>query len=193
MRTSKKKERALDGLLKYLERAGVSTETIEQVKEEIPHDDHAISMQAEAVLLSLEKPARFTIKNCKRCGESFGTNYRYVSYCSDTCRAKAIQNQTGIRWNWHKPAEERWGSQSGNVEPPLTIPPEALQAMKVAHQNLCQLLALQNQNGTQNPLFVEAGQAETLQEIQPTIELNLALTNLPEKPSVSEMSPFDFE
>lgn len=81
--------------------------------------------EAEAVLLFLEKPARFLQKECKRkeCGEWFGTNYRAVAYCSDNCRIKELA-AVGIEWDPSKRPEERWGG-----EEPLLIPPAALKAL----------------------------------------------------------------
>ncbi len=81
--------------------------------------------EAEAVLLFLEKPARFMQKQCKRteCGEWFGTNYRAVGYCSDNCRIKSL-SAMGIQWDPSKRPEERWGG-----EEPLVIPPAALKML----------------------------------------------------------------
>jgi hypothetical protein len=82
--------------------------------------------EAEAVLLALEKPARFEYKICKReeCKEPFGTNYRAVAYCSDNCRAKELA-KIGIHWNPSKPPELRWGG-----EPPLIIPPSVVKLLR---------------------------------------------------------------
>jgi hypothetical protein len=91
--------------------------------------------EAEALLQALEKPATHTIKMCKRCGEPFGTNYRGVAYCSDTCRAKALA-QIGIRWDWKKSPEERWGG-----EPPSVLSPQLVKLLQTffsAHQQRCE-------------------------------------------------------
>jgi hypothetical protein len=89
--------------------------------------------EAEALLLALEKPARFMYKTCKReeCQEPFGTNYRGVGYCSDNCRAKALE-KIGIRWTPGKNPEDRWGG-----EPPLILPPAVV---KLLAQQLAFLL-----------------------------------------------------
>lgn len=128
MRTDKKKERATQKLIELLKSQGKLTEdkAIEISNEPLVADDSYL--EAEAVLLSLEKPARFTTKVCKECGEAFGTDYRAVAYCSDHCRAKALK-RIGILWNYHKHPRERWGSPFARVEPPLVIPPDVLKQM----------------------------------------------------------------
>jgi len=89
------------------------------------------SLEAEAVLSFLNRPARYLLKKCQWCKQPFGTNYHAVAYCSDACRAKAIRSQTGIVWNPHKSPEERWGG-----EPPSIIPPAAMMALlKFARKN----------------------------------------------------------
>ena len=127
MRLSKKAERSMAKLAEMLAASGVTIEEIEEIKETAPTGREAVSMQAEAVLLFLESPAKFTQKQCKRteCGEYFGTNYRSVAYCSDTCRAKEVSRQIGVKWNYFKTEHERWGG-----EPPLVIPPAALQKIR---------------------------------------------------------------
>jgi hypothetical protein len=137
MRPSKKAERDLQKIKDLLTRSGIKEEVIENAIDEPQIGQDAISRQGEAVLLFLEAPAKFTAKVCKRCQEPFGTNYRSVAYCTDTCRAKAITEQTGLKWNWMKPENERWGG-----EPPLIIPPEAFKHLQV----YVKVLQLQSQN-----------------------------------------------
>lgn len=126
MRPKKKAERSIEELARRLQEFGMDSETVENIKNNVPDDRDAISRQGEAVLLWLESPAKFTMKICKRksCSEPFGTNYRSVAYCSDNCRAKEISSQIGIKWDWLKQEEERWGG-----EPPLIIPPHALRML----------------------------------------------------------------
>lgn len=123
MRPTKKVQRDLDKIKSLLLKSGIDTDTIEEAIETAPTEREAISRQGEAVLLFLETPAKFTAKVCKRCGEPFGTNYRSVSYCTDSCRSKAISEQLGVKWDWLKPEEERWGGK----EAPLIIPKEFMQ------------------------------------------------------------------
>ena len=118
-------KKALEGLARYLEQAGHSVEKIEAAKSAVPLTREQISLQCDAVLIYIQKPAAFTVKVCDECGESFGTNYHHVAKCSDYCRARALQRQTGIRWNPHKSQREAWGG-----EPPLIIPPEALKSLE---------------------------------------------------------------
>ena len=145
MRQSKKAERSMGKLMDMLAASGTTTEAIEEMKTNAPTGREALSRQGEAVLLFLESPAKYTAKLCKRCGEAFGTNYRAVAYCSDSCRAKTMYEQLGVKWNNFKTEEERWGG-----EPPLIIPPEALQRI----QQLVAWFAdnLPTQTETKNPL-----------------------------------------
>ena len=85
-------------------------------------------MEAEAVLQFLRKPATYALKNCKRCGEPFGTDYHAVSYCGDNCRIKALES-LGLRWDPTKPPERRWGSHLQALEPPNLIPPAAVRVL----------------------------------------------------------------
>jgi hypothetical protein len=119
VRQKKKVERAVKGLQDWLAKSGIATETIQEATEYHSLTKQELSLQAEAVLLSLDKPLGFVTKLCRLCGVAFETNYRSVAYCSDAHRAKALKAQ-GIIWNPHKTQEERWGG-----EPPLVIPPEA--------------------------------------------------------------------
>jgi len=97
----------------------------------------------ESVLRCIEKPAAFTYKKCKRCNEMFGTNYRGVAYCSDSCRASAFEQQTGIKWNYERSSpEQRWGG-----EPPLVVPPAVFKKLLPWAQHI---VAIQNQEQYQN-------------------------------------------
>ena len=92
-----------------------------------------VSMQLEATINSLAYPERTRVsKTCKNesCGEVFYTEYRYLSYCSDSCRRSVLAKQYGI-----EVVEEFYHGRneiatwSGRV-PAGTIPPEALSVMK---------------------------------------------------------------
>lgn len=149
MKQSIKQQRAMEKALAWIASAGGTVDIIEKVKEELPavaNNQQAVSRQLEAVLLFLESPAKFTKKICKWCGESFGTNYRYVSYCCDNCRAKALQNQTGIRYDFSKPQEHRWGSEMFPKEPPLLIPHAALLALEAFFQSQTEIHQSQSQS-----------------------------------------------
>lgn len=119
MRKQKKVERAVAGLQEWLAKAGVQQEIIAVAAEHTELTRQDKSLQAEGVLLFLQKPMGFVTKLCRWCEQPFETNYRSVAYCSDDHRAKALKRD-GIIWSPYKSAEERWGG-----EPPLVIPPEA--------------------------------------------------------------------
>lgn len=87
---------------------------------------------AEAVLHFLQYPSTSRIvKSCKECGEPFSTYYKSVAYCDYPC-LKAGLKRVGLLWEETeydydaKTNVERWG----NYEPPLVIPPAAIQAMR---------------------------------------------------------------
>lgn len=125
MKQKTRSKRSIDHLQKLLLKYGHSEQEVKTASENIPETAHDRSMQAEATLYQLAKPSAFMTKVCKQCGEEFSTSYRSVAYCSDTCRAKHLQSQSGIVWNPNKPAAERWGG-----EPPLIVPPEAYKKLK---------------------------------------------------------------
>jgi hypothetical protein len=158
-REQRKLEKAAANLAAQLQQAGVKLpEKVQKMnfkeaaREAQNKNIENPSLEAEAVLQFLQKPAKFILKLCKRtaCGEPFGTNYHAVAYCSDNCRAKDLQSQNGIIWNPHKRPEDRWGG-----EPPLMIPPAAINAMvkllgksrKQSHLDAVQ--DIQNQSETQ--------------------------------------------
>lgn len=83
-------------------------------------------IQAETVLLSLHKlPKDYYLRNCKNCKEAFYTNYYFVGYCGDQCRALSLKKM-GITWTNHFDEPAKWGGRT----PPMIIPPEALEAMR---------------------------------------------------------------
>ena len=135
MKKETKAKKALANLKDWLVDSGHSVDHVEKLAEATPLTADQIHLQVDAVLLYLEKPARFIIKICKYCKEPFGTNYRAVAYWSNSHRAKVLYQETGIRWNPHKSEHERWGG-----EPPLIIPPMAVSKLReFAEQLLAQL------------------------------------------------------
>lgn len=138
MRVSKKvqkrTDKAISGLNEFLLAMGKSEDEIKAAWEAAPMDSDGRMLQAEAVLAHLNKPSRFITKTCKRkeCGERFSTNYQSVAYCSDNCRGKDLEAQTGIRWNPHV---DRY--RNLNAERPLIIGPEAHKVLvEFAHRIL---------------------------------------------------------
>ena len=165
MRPTKKADRAMAGLAALMAQHGVEAKVIEEVRENVPSSREAHSRQGEAVLLFLESPAKFTAKICKRCGEAFGTNYRSVAYCSDSCRSKEISAQLGVKWDWLRASEQdRWGG-----EAPLVIPPKVLHRLQEFVQ-----------------FFVDIPQTQSQIEIHPVTSKNYDSVNAQDIPTVDE-------
>lgn len=125
MRQELKIARAMAKFAQLAQQAGQTVETpkdIQAAATEIVHQrkNPEPYYEAEAVLLFLEKPARFAFKPCKRCNEMFGTNYRSVAYCSDNCRKKSLA-KIGIRWDPTKSPEERWAGEAPVILPPPVV------------------------------------------------------------------------
>lgn len=106
---------------------------------------------AEAVLHFLQYPSVSRIvKRCKECGEPFATYYKSVAYCDYPCLKNGLK-RVGLLWNEaeydydSKTNVERWG----NYEPPLVIPPAAIEAMR----SLLNLIDSGNQG--QEPALIE--------------------------------------
>lgn len=121
---------------------------------------------AEAVLHFLQYPSVARIaKRCKECGEPFATYYKSVAYCDYPCLKLALKKM-GLLWTETeydydtKTNVERWG----NMEPPLVIPPAAIEAMR----SLLKLVDSENPN----PAIVQAE---------------------PVSPSFEQVVPFDYD
>lgn len=89
------------------------------------YDRETDSREAEAVLAYVKDPQRFVKKLCKLCDGTFMVDRANVSYCSDRCRAKALDN-IGIGWDRTKNPAERWDFQE-----PLTIPPQIVEPLEI--------------------------------------------------------------
>jgi hypothetical protein len=157
MKESIKQQRVAAKLAEWLKKSGVDPTKIEEVKADISEvvaSKGNASRDLESVLLFLEAPPkRFIKKICKQCDQEFATSYKYVSYCSDRCRAIALKEMTGIVYNLQKPEAQRWGSEQFPLEPPLVIPPAALKTMvRFAHHILS---------------FAEESQTQQIQEVLP--------------------------
>lgn len=97
--------------------SGKSPEEIEG----LAHEENPMStpsMQLDGILNFIEAPPKFITRQCKECGQFFGTNYRAVGYCSDTCRKKNFENHFGVPWDSSKSQVDRWGG-----TPPTIISP----------------------------------------------------------------------
>lgn len=200
----RKTEKAVTGLKEFLIAMGQDPDKVEKVFDETPlHSDEKM-LQAEGVLLHLLQPTRFISKTCKRpeCGEVFGTSYRAVGYCSDNCRAKDLERQTGIRWNPHI---DRYRNLQG--ERPLVIGPEAYKALiEFAQYILTENNIVVDQQidqkdqplaplGVLPPLAVPAGQSLTELLSQPADALDTSLDVSPQqsKPDEDSPSPHHFD
>ena len=185
------------GLAALMAQHGVKAEVIAEVRENVPSSREAHSRQGEAVLLFLEAPAKFTAKLCKRCGEAFGTNYRSVAYCSDSCRSREVSAQLGVKWDWLRATnEERWGG-----EPPLIIPPKVLLKLGQFVQWFADIPQPQTQNQTEtHPEIQDSHDTQLVfEDGQIVLPEDKSHTNPPELPgllltthTMEEVSPFDF-
>lgn len=140
MRPDKRKARRKENALAALAKLGFDATAYTITSgEEIDEQPDNLERQGEAALAFLARPQRFTTKQCLYCEEYFGTNYRSVGYCSNNCRDKHFEQQTGMKVDWGKKNDrERW---LGN-EPPLVVDPTTLkylaqhyEAMQKERQN----------------------------------------------------------
>lgn len=128
-------------------------------------------IQAESVLLSLIKvPKDWFLRNCGNCKEAFYTNYYFVGYCGDQCRALALKKM-GITWTNHFDESAKWGG----MTPPIVIPPEALKVMKF----------LVEQAEQENPRLVEMPKLEP----KPLASSELQMQSRIEHPTQSVSEP----
>jgi hypothetical protein len=83
-------------------------------------------LEAESVLYYVQgKGAGFKDKICKECELPFSSTYVAVQYCSELCRANALE-RLGIDWNpVGRTDSERWGNKI-----PKIVGPAALEAAK---------------------------------------------------------------
>lgn len=129
MKASTAAERAIQKNLEILKANGIDfSDGMEEMKKKLlaAGAEHVQSKSEalEATIKSVLKPGSFTYRQCKRCGETFGADYRSVAFCSDHCRIEYLRTVSGIEWSSGKTPIERWGG-----EPPLIIPPSVLKVM----------------------------------------------------------------
>ena len=114
MKKQKRDERVIEKMAKLYGK------TVEELQQKVK-DSHDVGYQAEAVLAYHDTRGRgFIERNCKWCDKRFAANYRSVAYCSNKCRADAL-DKIGIKWDHTQSEEERWAG-----TPPLVVPPSAL-------------------------------------------------------------------
>ena len=115
----------------------IKPEEIKTSPEQLDKAPQYRELQGEAALLFLTKPERFISKVCEWCSEAFAATYRSVAFCSNSCRAKAFEKQTGMKVDWGAKTDiERWGG-----EPPLILDPATFKfiadyVMRLKNQNL---------------------------------------------------------
>lgn len=122
-RITKKEQKALE---EFAAIAGIDPEKLKamRVVDDYPHSSK--SAQVEIALHYIRQPQGYVVKVCKECGDTFGTNYYHVAFCSDTCRGKDFERHFKIPWNLSGRAQrERWGG-----EVPLIIAPWMMQNIK---------------------------------------------------------------
>jgi hypothetical protein len=109
---------------KLAELLGITLEDVLASREQEERDDKVL--EAQAVMLFLEKPEAFIQKICKECGQHFLTTYSFVSDCSSPCRIKALA-RIGITWNPMHNQSERWAR--AQIPTGYSIPPKALEIL----------------------------------------------------------------
>lgn len=115
-------------LIRLLKKAGRITDEDAQVYRESIENDDDIIWGAEATLAYIKDPRGWQQKPCSECDMLFATDYKFIAYCSNTCRVKALE-KSGLTWHPHKSFEERWGKVI-----PRVVPPHALLILESAQQ-----------------------------------------------------------
>lgn len=115
----------------WLASLGITPEDLAKAAEPTPlHKDAAPRQQANheaiSVLRSLTWPHDQLVSvKCWECKHVFLTNYRANVYCSQQCYKDGLEKR-GLVWRPDRTLAEQWGG----MEPPLMIPPGAIEAMR---------------------------------------------------------------
>lgn len=119
MKDETKRAKALAAL------AALGIETAEVV-DKPRHVSAVEELEAEGILEYYNTRGQgYREKECKYCNKIFAVDIKCCSYCSNTCRAKSLQD-IGIQWNFGKSESERWGY----YRPPKIVSPTALLLLK---------------------------------------------------------------
>lgn len=168
----------------WLASIGISAEDLQQAAEPRPlHKDVAPKQQANheaiSVLRSLTYPFdEYLSVKCWECKQIFLTNYKANVYCSQQCFKDGLEKK-GIKWRPDRTLAEQWG----NREPPLMIPPGAIEAMR-------RLVDLADQGMIHQPDNQEPDYAEELSTPEPEVSIDPPIpSNDPE--TQSEHSDWD--
>lgn len=115
----------------WLASLGITPDDLAKAAEPIPmHKETAPRQQAiheaNSTLRALNWPhdALMPVR-CWECNEIFLTNYRANVYCSQQCFKDGLSKK-GIAWRPDRTLSEQWGG----YEPPMMIPPGALDVMR---------------------------------------------------------------
>jgi hypothetical protein len=106
--------------------------TADSFTSDIPTEDNEATRErdeyeAQSLLTCLTWPYKeMESVKCERCGEYFLTNYTYTRWCSNVCVEAALREHFGIWWRPKAHYQEQWGA----MQPPLTIGPRQIQAMR---------------------------------------------------------------
>lgn len=145
----------------WLASIGITAEDLQQAAEPRPlHKDVAPRQQANheaiSVLRMLTWPYdEYLHVKCWECGHIFLTNYKANVYCSQQCFKDGLEKK-GIKWRPDRTLAEQWG----NYEPPLMIPPGAIEAMR-------RLVDLADQGKIEIPDSQEQDSSEVLSTPEP--------------------------
>ena len=111
--------KVLEGLAKH----GINID-LNMVQDVVDNGPQQRALAQEAMLLTLAvKPPKLIQRECTECKETFGTNYLYVSYCSDHCRRIALK-RNGIHYSAQK------NEYTAREEEAMVIPPSAIKALR---------------------------------------------------------------
>jgi hypothetical protein len=115
----------------WLASLGITPEDLAKAAEPTPlHKDAAPRQQANHEAISLLRSLTWPYDQlvsvlCWECKHPFLTNYKANVYCSQHCYKVGLERR-GIVWRPDRTLAEQWG----NLEPPLMIPPGAIEAMR---------------------------------------------------------------
>lgn len=197
---SKKEERLL---AQFAAMVGKDVDDLKAIKQ--PVDSYPLgskSMQMEAALHYIRKPQGYVARECKECGEPFGSNYAHVAYCSDTCRAKSWERDMKVPWNMNgKGQRELWGG-----EVPVLINPEVWKNIEFIVEQMREL----KEKGLAQPADLEDTQDQDQDHLETLVpdppahlppeneelsedKTSESHTSPPYEPSLSEPFEFDLE
>lgn len=164
-------------LVKF-QKAPAQARQVKRVKD----SGESVSRELRLVIEILHRKVELVQRKCGICGRTFACDYLYVAFCSDTCRAEHIYQESGIVWNSEKPERERWGG-----EPPSVIKPETLEFLVAFAQNILAIPEAIHYVGRQVPRNRSDARPdmgnEPAQRIQPTQDASSVGIGKPKAPT----------